>query len=55
MNEAWRNKEGYDHLIEYLIQLGEAAAKRGMVAGWHNHDFEFAPLEPNQPGSPFAY
>jgi len=20
MNEAWRNKEGYDHLIEYLIQ-----------------------------------
>ena len=55
MNEAWRNKEGYDHLIEYLIQLGEAAAKRGMVAGWHNHDFEFEPLEPNQPGSPFAY
>jgi len=55
MNEAWRNKEGYDHLIEYLIQLGEAAAQRGMVAGWHNHDFEFAPLEPNQPGSPFAY
>lgn len=55
MNEAWRNKEGYDHLIEYLIQLGEAAAQRGMVAGWHNHDFEFAPLEPSQPGSPFAY
>ncbi|MDC0614546.1 sugar phosphate isomerase/epimerase [Schleiferiaceae bacterium] len=55
MNEAWRNKEGYDHLIEYLIKLGEAAAKRGMVAGWHNHDFEFEPLEPNQPGSPFAY
>ncbi len=55
MNEAWRNKEGYDHLIEYLIQLGEAAAKRDMVAGWHNHDFEFTPLEPNKPGSPFAY
>ena len=45
MNEAWRNKEGYDHLIEYLIQLGEAAAKRGMVAGWHNHDFEFKACE----------
>ena len=34
MNDAWRNKEGYDHLIEYLIQLGDAAAQRGMVAGW---------------------
>ena len=55
MNEAWRNKEGYDHLIEYLIQLGEAAAQRGMIAGWHNHDFEFTPLDPNQPNSPFAY
>ncbi len=55
MNEAWRNKEGYDHLIEYLVQLGEAAAQRGMVAGWHNHEFEFEPLEPNEPGSPFAY
>ncbi|MDG1534613.1 MAG: sugar phosphate isomerase/epimerase [Schleiferiaceae bacterium] len=55
MNEAWRNKEGYDHLIEYLIQLGDAAAQRGMVAGWHNHEFEFEPLEPNQPGTPLAY
>ena len=55
MNDAWRNKEGYDHLIEYLIQLGEAAAKRDMVAGWHNHEFEFAPLEPSQPGSLSAY
>ena len=55
MNEAWRNKEGYDHLIEYLIQLGDAAAQRGMVAGWHNHEFEFEPLEPNQPGAPLAY
>jgi sugar phosphate isomerase/epimerase len=55
MNEAWRNKEGYDHLIEYLIQLGDAAAKRGMVAGWHNHDFEFTPLVANDPNAPFAY
>ena len=55
MNEAWRNKEGYDHLIEYLIQLGDAAAKRGMVAGWHNHDFEFTPIVANDPNAPFAY
>ncbi|MCH1533884.1 MAG: sugar phosphate isomerase/epimerase [Schleiferiaceae bacterium] len=55
MNEAWRNKEGYDHLIEYLIALGEAARERGMAAGWHNHEFEFERLVREDPYSPIAY
>lgn len=55
MNEAWRNKEGYDHLIEYLIALGEAARERGMAAGWHNHEFEFERLVQEDPYAPLAY
>ncbi|HCP40748.1 MAG TPA: xylose isomerase [Cryomorphaceae bacterium] len=45
MSEAWRNAEGYEHLINYLKALGTACKERGMVAAWHNHEFEFQPLE----------
>jgi len=31
-------------LGETLARLGEAFRKRGFGFGWHNHDFEFAPL-----------
>jgi len=55
MTEAWRNAEGYGHLVTYLKLLGEAAKERGMVAAWHNHDFEFQPLHPEDPASPKAY
>ncbi len=55
MSEAWRNAEGYAHLVNYLKLLGAEAAKHGMVAAWHNHEFEFLPLNPSDPESPSAY
>ena len=55
MNEAWRNAQGYEHLVVYLSQLGEAARERGMVAAWHNHDFEFEPIDPSDPEGMTAY
>lgn len=55
MNEAWRTQEGYQHLVVYLSQLGEAARERGMVAAWHNHDFEFEPIDANDPEGMTAY
>ena len=55
MGEAWRNAEGYAHLVDYLKLLGAEAAKHGKVAAWHNHDFEFLPLDPTNPESPSAY
>lgn len=55
MSEAWRNAEGYAHLVDYLKLLGAEAAKHGKVAAWHNHDFEFLHLDPTNPESPSAY
>lgn len=55
MTEAWRTPEGYDHLTTYMLQLGEAAKERGMRAAYHNHDFEFLPMDPNDPNSPKPY
>jgi len=55
MSEAWRNAEGYAHLVDYLKLLGAEAAKHGKVAAWHNHEFEFLPLDPTNPESPSAY
>ena len=45
MSDAWRNAEGYEHLANYLKALSAACKERGMVAAWHNHDFEFQALE----------
>lgn len=45
MSDAWRNSEGYEHLANYLKALSAACKERGMVAAWHNHDFEFQALE----------
>ena len=55
MSPAWRNAEGYGHLVTYLKELGAQANARGMRAGWHNHDFEFEPLHPDQADSPLVY
>ena len=55
MSEAWRNAEGYAHLVDYLKLLGAEAEKHGKVAAWHNHEFEFLPLDPTNPESPSAY
>lgn len=55
MSEAWRNAEGYQHLVVYLSQLGEAARERGMVAAWHNHEFEFEPMRPELGDDILAY
>jgi len=45
MSDAWRNTEGYEHLANYLKALSLACQKRSMIAAWHNHEFEFQPLE----------
>lgn len=45
MSDAWRNAQGYEHLANYLRALSAACKERGMVAAWHNHDFEFQALE----------
>lgn len=55
MSEEWRTPEGYEHLVRYLSELGDAARERGIIAAWHNHDFEFAPIDPNDPESITAY
>ena len=44
MSDAWRNAEGYAHLASYLKALS-SALERGTTAKWHNHEFEFQPLE----------
>lgn len=35
----------YKSYIDVFSKAGEAANKRGMRFGYHNHDFEFAPLD----------
>ena len=45
MSDAWRTAEGYAHLANYLKTLSSACQERGMIAAWHNHEFEFQPLE----------
>lgn len=45
MSDAWRSAEGYKHLANYLKALSASCRERGLVAAWHNHDFEFQALE----------
>ena len=45
MSEAWRTESGYMHLVEYLKTLSAMCKERSLIAGWHNHEFEFEPLE----------
>jgi sugar phosphate isomerase/epimerase len=41
--DAWRR------LADQLNQAGEAARRQGLEMGYHNHDFEFQPLEGRLP------
>lgn len=45
MSEAWRTESGYMHLVEYIKTLSAMCKERGLIAGWHNHEFEFEPLD----------
>lgn len=39
------DSDGVRRLAAELGQIGSACADRGIVLGYHNHDFEFAPLD----------
>ncbi|MCA9858157.1 MAG: TIM barrel protein [Thermomicrobiales bacterium] len=40
-----RNRAGYDHLIETLNKRAPEARDAGLHLGYHNHDFEFIPID----------
>lgn len=40
-----RSREGYQAVAELLNRTGRAAAASGVKVGYHNHDFDFEPLE----------
>lgn len=40
-----RNAAGYRRLAADLNRFGAAARERGLRVGYHNHDYEFSPLE----------
>lgn len=42
--EAERTADGYRRIADELDQAGARARARGLRLGYHNHDFEFAPL-----------
>lgn len=42
-----RVKEQWPALVQLLNSKGSAAKERGIHLGYHNHDFEFAPLSAN--------
>lgn len=41
IGEAYRSADGYRKLARELSQAAEAAAKRGLLLAYHNHNFEF--------------
>jgi sugar phosphate isomerase/epimerase len=41
--------DGYRRIAERFNRAGEAASKAGIRFGYHNHDFEFAPVEGKLP------
>lgn len=45
IDEAQRTPDGYRELAEALNRFGAASRDRGIRAGYHNHEFEFLPLE----------
>lgn len=44
-NPPQRNTEGYTALAQLLSAAGRAGASRGIRAGFHNHDYDFAPRD----------
>ncbi len=45
LSEDQRTADGYKALIASLNEAGEACQKAGIQLAYHNHDFEFFPLE----------
>jgi sugar phosphate isomerase/epimerase len=43
------NLDAYRRIAERLNRAGEAAARAGLRLAYHNHDFEFAPMENRLP------
>jgi len=41
--------DDYKSYVDLFSQAGEAAKERGLQFGYHNHDFEFAPLDGVKP------
>jgi sugar phosphate isomerase/epimerase len=44
-----RTTEAFTALTETLNRLGSQAQARGLTLGYHNHDFEFAPMSGENP------
>ena len=45
LGEDHRTADGYRRAADALNAAGDGAARRGMRVGYHNHDFEFRPLD----------
>jgi sugar phosphate isomerase/epimerase len=43
--EERRSLDDYRRLVERLNRAGEECRRAGLTFGYHNHDFEFAPME----------
>jgi sugar phosphate isomerase/epimerase len=47
--EERKSIDDYKRLADLLNSAGEAAKKEGLLLGYHNHDFEFEPLDGQVP------
>jgi sugar phosphate isomerase/epimerase len=45
IDEKLRNADGWKHVVEVFNKAGEASQKAGIQFCYHNHSFEFAPVE----------
>lgn len=45
IDEKQRTADGYKHAAEVFNKAGEASQKAGIQFAYHNHSFEFAPVE----------
>lgn len=49
MPNAFATMDGVKRVVELLNEAGELCAKQGVLFGYHNHDWEFAPVEGEAP------
>ena len=52
IDEDKRTRAGYHGIAEALNRAGDKLRHAGLTLAYHNHLFEFAPLDPAPPGSP---
>jgi sugar phosphate isomerase/epimerase len=45
VDEKLRNAEGWKHIVEVFNKAGEASQKAGIQFCYHNHSFEFSPVD----------